>query len=344
MPNNSPTFVMEKNKLNDNLLYFERLAQKTGIIWLYTVKAFHEQKGLSCIAKRLKGFSIGSLNEFENVKEQPYKNLHSYAPAYYEDEVETLAQISTTLSFNSLTQWQRYADKCKQTSLGLRINPMLSLKQPEYCDTNKSRLGVDYRVFLEMYPTLTKLEGLHFHALCHQDVSAFLKLIEHLRTHYHNILPKLKWLNLGGGQNFTHADYDTVLFTTCINSFKSDYPNLTIYLEPGSSVVHKTGYFECTVLDIIDDIVILNTSIETHLLDIAITKQIPNVRNTSREKTPYKYTLTGTSCLAGDEIATYYFNKTLKIGDKVFFENMIGYTLVKQTEFNGIKKAKFLLI
>jgi len=133
--NNSPLFIMEEKKLNANLQYFEKLAQKTGIIWLYTVKAFHEQEGLSCIAKKLEGFSIGNLNEFETIKEQPYTHLHSYAPAYYENEVESLAQKSTTLSFNSLSQWQRHAHTCKQTSLGLRIDPMLSLKQPQYCAT-----------------------------------------------------------------------------------------------------------------------------------------------------------------------------------------------------------------
>jgi len=346
MTNNtpSPCFVMEEKKLDGNLQYFENLAQETGIIWLYTVKAFHEEEGLSCIAKRLEGFSIGNLNEYQNVKKQSYTHLHSYAPAYYKNEVESLAQKSTTLSFNSLSQWQRHAHTCKQTSLGLRIDPMLSLKQPHYCDTNKSRLGVDYRVFLEAYPTLTQLEGLHFHALCHQNVSAFMKLIEHIRTHYQDILPKLKWLNLGGGQNFTHEDYDTDAFMACIISFKSAFPNLTIYLEPGSSVVYKTGYFECTILDIIDDIVILDTSIETHLLDIAITNQSPKVRSTSQNKTPHTYTLTGMSCIAGDEIGTYNFNEALAVGNKVIFEDMMGYTLVKQTGFNGIEKTKFILV
>ena len=335
---------MEKRKLDANLDYFKKLSHVTGIVWLYTVKAFHEQEGLAHIANTLDGFSIGNINEFKSIKKKPYTHLHSYAPAYYDDEVETLAQKSTTLSFNSLTQWERHSDKCSQTSLGLRINPLLSLHQPQYCDTNKSRLGVDYRVFLETYHTLTELEGLHFHALCHQNVSAFVKLIEHIRTHYQDILPKLKWLNLGGGQNFTHEEYNTDAFISAIKSFKADYPHLTLYLEPGSSVVHNTGYFESTVLDIIDNIVILNTSTETHLLDIAITKQSPIVRNTSQIKTPHTYTLTGMSCIAGDEIGTYYFNEALAIGDKVFFENMMGYTLVKQTGFNGIDKARFELV
>jgi len=343
MPNNSPIFVMEKEKLHTNLEYLNRIAQKTGIIWLYTVKAFHEKEGLSCIANILDGFSIGNLNEFETIKKQPYKHLHIYSPAYYAEEVETLSKYCTTLSFNSLTQWERHANKCAKSSLGLRINPLLSLNQPHYCDTNKSGLGVNYRVFLEEYHTLNKLEGLHFHALCHQNVAAFEKLLEHIRTNYHDILPKLKWLNLGGGQNFTHKGYDTDAFIAYIKAFKSDYPHLTIYLEPGSSVVYKTGYFECTILDIIDDIVILDTSIETHLLDIAITNQSPKVRSTSQNKTPHTYTLTGMSCIAGDEIGTYNFNEALAVGNKVIFEDMMGYTLVKQTGFNGIKKAKFIL-
>lgn len=339
----NPTFILEKNKLEANLAHFECLAKQTGIVWLYTLKAFHEEAGLAMIASSFDGFSIGNNNEYQKICTHP-KHVHCYAPAYYEDEVEELAKQSKTMSFNSLTQWQRYAKKCSNhSSLGLRINPKLSLKQPAYCDSNISRLGVDYEAFLEQHHGFENLEGLHFHALCHQNLPALKKLFIHIERHYQHILSKLKWLNLGGGQNFTDDCYDTQGFIQLIQHFKAKYPHLTLYFEPGSAVVHDCGYLKCTVLDIIDanpPIAILNTSIETHLLDVAITKQKPIVRDTATQS-DYQYKLTGMSCIAGDTIGSYYFNERLNIGDTIIFENMLGYTLTKQTGFNGLKKVKF---
>ena len=344
---NKPTFVLEKQKLEANLLHFEYLAKETGIVWLYTLKAFDKPEGLEMITESFDGFSIGNSNEYSKVKHH-YKKLHSYAPAFYEEEVETLAKESTTMSFNSLSQWQRYARQCSNhCSLGLRINPRLTLKQPTYCDSNISRLGVDYKDFLEQYHTLKNLEGLHFHALCHQSLSSLEKLFNHIEIHYQKILPKLKWLNLGGGQNFTDKTYNTIGFISLIQRFKTKYPHLTLYFEPGSAVIHDCGYFECTVMDIIESdtsIVILNTSIEAHLLDIAITKQKPKVRDTSLIETAYKYELTGMSCIAGDIIGKYYFKKKLNVGDTIIFEDMLGYTIVKQTSFNGLKEIRFKII
>ena len=336
----SPIFVLEREKLEANLAHFEYLAKETGIVWLYTLKAFDAPEGLEMIAKHFSGFSIGNRNEYSKVKAYS-KQLHSYAPAFYEEEVETLAKQSNTMSFNSINQWKRYAEQCSHySSLGLRINPQLSLNQPAYCDSNISRLGIPYENFLEHYTTFKKLEGLHFHALCHQSLSALEKLLSHIETHYHALLPKLKWLNLGGGQNFTDKAYDTAGFISLIQDFSRKYPHLTLYFEPGSAVLHGCGYFECAVMDIVDaktPVVILNTSIETHLLDVAITKQQPKVRGASDNITPYHYTLTGMSCIAGDVIGGYYFEKKLTIGDKIIFENMLGYTMVKQTSFNGLK-------
>lgn len=344
---NRPTFVLEKKRLEENLAHFDYLSKETGIIWLYTLKAFHEREGLDVIAKHFKGFSIGNHNEYDKVKN--YASLfHSYAPAYDEDEVERLAKQSNTMSFNSLSQWKRYAKSCsKFCSLGLRINPKLALTQPAYCDSNISRLGVDYELFLEQKETWEHLEGLHFHALCHQSLPALEKLFKHIETHYKTLLPTLKWLNLGGGQNFTDKHYDNEGFIKLIQSFKSRYPHLTLYFEPASSVVFECGYFACEVLDIIEakiPIVILNTSTEAHLLDVAITKQKPKVKDTSSKITPYKYELTGMSCIAGDVIGEYHFKKKLHIGDTVIFEDMLGYTLVKQNTFNGLRKAAFKML
>jgi len=288
----NPIFVLEKKKLKLNLAHFEYLRKETGICWLYTLKAFHEPKGLAIIAETFDGFSVGNHNEYDKVKEYP-KHRHAYAPAYYAEEVEALAKESTTMSFNSLHQWNLYAKSCSElSSLGLRINPRLSLKQPSYCDSNTERFGVNYETFLNHNELLEELEGLHFHALCQQGLPALKKLFTHIEKHYQALLPRLKWLNLGGGQNFSHEDYDTKGFIALIKAFKTKYPKLTLYFEPGSAVLYNCGYFECTVLDMIEGktpIVILNTSIETHLLDVAITKQKPIIKGASNLKTAYTY-------------------------------------------------------
>lgn len=350
---NSPCFVMEKKKLNANLDVFTKLQEQTNIVWLYTLKCFHEQEGLTHIANALSGFSIGNLNELSKAKASSHTYLHSYAPAYDKTEVLTLAKASSTMSFNSLTQWKYYNDECStHTSLGLRINPKLSLKQPAYCDASSinSRFGIDYGKFKDAYQAdkelFKNLEGLHFHAFCHQGVHALTSLLNHISDTYRDVLPTLIWINLGGGQNFTDPSYDLETFIEVINDFQLMYPNLTLYFEPGSTVVNNTGYFKCTILDIIEatpSIIILDTSIESHLLDVAITKQTLTVRGTSETKTPYMYELTGMSCIAGDILGTYCFDAPLNIGDTIIFENMMGYTLVKQTTFNGIEKANFLL-
>jgi carboxynorspermidine decarboxylase len=339
---NRAIFVLEKEKLQANLAHFSYLAKQTGIVWLYTLKAFDAPEGLEMIANVFEGFSIGNANEHSKV-ETYATHLHSYAPAFYDDEVQSLARQSHTMSFNSLSQWQRYAKASQQyTSLGLRINPQLSLEQPRYCDSNLSRLGVPYEAFLDAYAQLEKLEGLHFHALCHQSLPALKKLLSHIETHYQSLLPQLKWLNLGGGQNFTHKGYDTLGFIEAIQNFQAKYPHLTLYFEPASAVVYGCGYLECQILDILPSTpptAILNTSIETDLLDVAITKHPPKVKATSTKG--YTYVLAGMSCIAGDVIGEYQFKEKLTIGQKIVFEDMLGYSLVKQTTFNGLKVASF---
>jgi len=347
----TPYFELEEAKLRENLEIFKTLATQTGIKWLYTLKAFDAPQGLSLITQSFDGVSLGNLHEYHTLSPTSPSHIHSYAPAYQPHEIRTLAQHSQTMSFNSLTQWQQYQAYCAtQSSLGLRINPKLKLQQPSYCDSNVSRLGIATQTFLETYqtnPTLFQhLEGLHFHAFCGQGFSALDTLLTHIETNYQAILPKLTWLNLGGGQNITHPDYPHHAFIERIQTFSTRYPHLTLYFEPGTAVVYQTGTFVTHILDIIEGdipIVILNTSIETHLLDIAITKQQPSIQNTSASPTPYLYQITGISCIAGDTIGDYYFKKTLHIGDTIIFDNMLGYTFVKQTEFNGIQKAALYL-
>ncbi len=340
---------MHRQKLEQNLEKLSQLEKITGVKILHTLKSFNRPEVLPLINNIISGTSVSSPKEIEMAKASKAKHLHLYAPAYAEDFLDSLEADIDTLSFNSLGQWRRFSSLPLQTSLGLRINPKLHLPIPSYCNPNLSysRLGVDGQHFIESYQQhpkdFEKLEGLHLHALFQSSVEGLSLLLDYLYQNLNTVLPQLQWLNLGGGHNFTDEDYDIQRFKSLVENFRENYPHITLYFEPGEAVVKRTGLFVATVLDMVDNIVILDTSIETHLLDVAIVNQRLNVRGTQSSATPYYYELAGNSCLQGDSIGEYFFKSPLEIGDQVIFEDMMGYSLVKMTEFNGMKLANFLI-
>lgn len=348
----SPCFVMERDKLERNLKRLRYLQQHTGVKILHTIKSFNSIEGLKIIDSYLSGFSVGNQQELAIIDTLKCDHIHSYAPYFYPNDIETIAQHSDTMSLNSLYQWQQYAELVTNiSSVGLRINPQLTIKQPKYCNPNYTlRFGIPYRDFLQEIENRPKifehLEGLHFHVLCSQGLGGLKYLLSHIDKHYRGILPRLKWLNLGGGHQLTHDDYDRENFISTLDVFMNQYPHISIFFEPGESVVKQSGYLLTTIVDIIPakvPIVVLDTSTESHLLDLAITKQRLKIRDTSNHTTPYLYQIAGMSCIAGDIIGDYYFHRELHRGENLIFEDMMGYTIVKQTEFNGIKKANFII-
>ena len=350
----TPCFVMKQENLEKNLEKLFRLEKEGGVNILHSIKSFNQKSILPDIASKLSGMSIGSKKELKMAQRANAKHLHLYAPAYKYDELLSILDEVGTISFNSLKQWKSFSSLPSKSSKGLRVKPKLYLPIPDYCNPNldHSRLGVDYLEFLECYRensnNFKNLEGLHFHALFQSSVQGLVILLEHIAQHYVEILPKLKWLNLGGGHTFTDDDYDVHAFVQIIKSFQASYPHIELYFEPGESVIKYCGDFITTVLDIVtvvgENTVILDTSIETHLLDVAIVNQRLKVKGTQSFSTPYFYELTGNSCLQGDIIGEYFFVDELKIGDNVVFENMMSYSMVKMTEFNGMENAEFILL
>lgn len=344
----TPYFKMNIDKLQKNLDDLSYIESETGAKVLHTIKSFNQTKALHIITETISGISIGNLNELPSYVDGAY--IHSYAPYFRESDVVDIAKKSDSMSFNSLYQWELYSEKvCGMTSLGLRINPKLSIRQPKYCNPNRSAwLGIDEVEFIhdiarnpERY---NGLEGLHFHVLCSQDLGGLKYLLAHIEKHLSAIMPRIQWINLGGGHNFTGDKYDLVGLVALVNDFGKKYPNIQLIFEPGESVVKDSGVFVTTIVDIIDNsIAILDTSIEAHMLDIAITNVSPEIVGASKENGEYLYQLTGMSCIAGDIIGEYYFDRPLEIGNELIFDDMMGYSMVKQTEFNGIKKAKFIL-
>ena len=344
---------MHQEALEQNLEQLHYLETKANVKILHTLKSFNKSSITPLISNKISGMSVSSLKEIKMAEQAEAKHLHLYAPAFKEEDFIEASQKVHTLSLNSLSQWKRFAHLASKSSLGLRINPKLFLPIPDYCNPNLSysRLGIDYQEFLENFhhnrEDFSSLEGLHFHALFQSSFQGLEILLEHITQHYQAILPQLKWLNLGGGHNFTDSKYETEEFITSIRKFKERYPHIELYFEPGETVIKGCGDFVCSVLDIItienEEVAILDTSIETHLLDVAIVNQRLHVEGTDSYSTPYFYHLAGNSCLQGDMIGVYFFVEALEVGSKVTFKDMMGYTMVKMTEFNGMKKANFVL-
>jgi carboxynorspermidine decarboxylase len=342
---------MNKERLEKNITRLKEIETRTNVRILHTLKSFNQASVMPIISQKLSGISIASPKELKMAQEANSEHLHLYAPAFKESQLTEMIDHVNTISFNSLGQWERF--KGLDCSKGLRVNPKLHLPIPNHCNPNLdySRLGVDAAEFLEVFTqnneNFQELNGLHFHALFQSSEQGLTILIEHILTHYQEILPQLKWLNLGGGHNFTDINYNIDRFCQEIDNFKKLYPNIELYFEPGESVTKGCGEFVCTVLDIVNIsgqmVAILDTSVETHLLDVAIVNMRLKIKGTQSESTPYFYELAGNSCMQGDYIGEYFFHKELNIGDEVVFENMMAYSMVKMTEFNGMEKAKFYL-
>ena len=349
----TPYFLMHQEKLEKNLAKLKMIEKQSGVKILHTVKSFNQTQILPLIASQLSGMSIGNVNELKMAQKAKAQHIHLYAPAYKKEALEAIIDNVSTLSFNSLSQWKSLHKLTTKASMGLRINPRLHLPIPDHCNPNLdySRLGVEYLEFIEFFHNnstdFDNLEGLHFHALFQSSEFGTTLLLEHILEHYQSILPQLEWINLGGGHNFTSDNFNVNNFTEAVNNFQVLYPNIQLYFEPGEAVTKGCGEFISTVLDIIHiagvNVVILDTSTETHLLDVAIVNQRLHIKGTQSDSTPYFYELSGNSCIQGDLIGEYFFQESLSIGDKVIFEDMMGYTMVKMTEFNGIEKAGFLL-
>lgn len=344
----SPAFVCEEKLLKKNLELLKKVQDETGVKILLALKGFALWSTFDLCKEFLQGCCASGLHEAILAKEEFNKEVHTYSPAFKDEEIDEIIQISNHLVFNSFNQLNRYKDKARgKTSMGLRVNPEYSSVEVDLynpCGLN-SRLGITRVNFQE--DNLEDIDGLHFHALCEQNVDALQGALKSFEEKFGEFLPQMKWVNFGGGHHITRADYDVEGLISLLKDFKNRYPHLEVYMEPGEAVGWQTGYLMATVLDIINngmDIAILDTSAEAHMPDTLAMPYRADIRNSAlpNEK-KYTYRLGGNTCLAGDIIGDYSFDEPLKVGDKIILEDMIHYTMVKTTTFNGIKLPSIVI-
>ncbi len=340
----SPCWLLEETLLKKNLELMEDIKDRTGVKVLLALKGYALWKSFPLIKPYLDGCCASGLHEAKLAHETFSKEVHTYSPAFKEEELEEIAQISHHLVFNSPAQLRRFSIQAKDInpdlSIGLRINPEYSASPKEIynpCGLN-SRLGTTLANFDASI--LEQCDGLHFHALCEQDSDALENVLQNFEERFAPYIPQMKWINFGGGHHITRKEYDIEKLITLINNFKEKY-SVEVYLEPGEAIGWETGTLITTVLDIVQngmDIAILDSSAEAHMPDTIIMPYRAEVRGAGKAgEKAYTYRLAGNTCLAGDIMGDYSFDDPLQIGDKVVFEDQMHYTMVKATTFNGIK-------
>ena len=344
----SPAYVCEEELLEKNLKLLKRVQDETGVKILLALKGFAMHSTFDLCKKYLKGCCASGLHEALLAKEEFGKEVHTYSPAFKDEEIDEIISISNHLVFNSFNQLKRYKDKAfKKVSLGVRLNPEYSSVEVDLynpCAPN-SRLGITKANFDESQ--LQYLEGFHFHALCEQNVDALEGALANFEKNFSLYFSQLKWVNFGGGHHITRADYDVEGLINLLKDFKARYPHLEVYMEPGEAIGWQTGYLVATVLDIVNngmDLAILDTSAEAHMPDTLAMPYRAMIRNSAVAfEKKYTYRLGGNTCLAGDIIGDYSFDEPLKVGDRIILEDMIHYTMVKTTTFNGIKLPSIII-
>ncbi len=342
----TPCYVIDEKKLKENLRILKEVREKAGCKILLAQKAFSCFYEYPLIGQYLDGTTASGLYEARLGKEEMGKENHVFAPAYKDADIKELGEICDHIIFNSFAQLRRHKDAVSGKSLGLRINPECSTQGDhaiyDPCAPG-SRLGVTKEVFdreIAAEPELFEaLDGLHFHTLCEQNADDLAKTLEAVEEKFGPWLSKIKWLNMGGGHHITRDDYDRDLLIKCICHIRDTY-EMEVYLEPGEAIALNAGYLVTEVMDIVENglsVLILDASAACHMPDVLEMPYRPPLKDSgvSGEK-EFTYRLSSCTCLAGDVIGDYSFDHRIQVGDKLYFQDMAIYSMVKNNTFNGI--------
>jgi len=338
----SPCFVLDENKFIQNLEIIDRVQKEAGVEVILAFKGFSMWSAFPILKKYVKGATASSLNEVKLCHDKMGVKAHTYCVAYEPDEFKHVTSMSSHLTFNSLTQYDRFIDQVpEEVSVGLRVNPEWSdVETALYNPADpSSRLGITADS-LDFLPE--RVDGLHFHVLCESSSYALENALSAFESRFGTYLPNLKWVNLGGGHLMTREDYDVDHLIRILKMFQEKY-GVKLILEPGSAFAWQAGDLHTTILDITDNgrkkTVIFDGSFTCHMPDCLEMPYRPKLENGSDIKIDswHAYRLGGVSCLAGDYLEDYWFERPLHIGDSLVFKDMMHYTMVKTSMFNGVK-------
>ncbi|MDR1980441.1 MAG: carboxynorspermidine decarboxylase [Tannerellaceae bacterium] len=342
----SPCYVMEERLFRDNLALIKRVGDEAGVNIILAFKAFALWKAFPVVREYIPFATASSRYEAQLAFEEMGSPAHTCSPAYTEEDFPAIPAFSSHITFNSLSQFERFypavkAFKGRKASCGLRINPEYSEVETELYNpcAPGSRLGVVAGKLGERLPE--GVEGLHFHTLCESSSYDLEKTLAEVERRFGRYLPDVKWLNMGGGHLMTRRGYDTAHLVSLLRSFKAKYPHLEIILEPGSAFAWQTGFLLTTVVDIVENqgilTAVIDASFACHMPDCLEMPYKPVVRGATEPISGKPtYRIGGNSCLSGDSMGEWSFDKPLAVGDKLIFEDMIHYTTVKTTMFNGV--------
>lgn len=354
----TPAYILEEDKLRKNCEILANVGEKSGAKVLLALKGFAFSGAMRIVGEYLKGCTCSGLWEAKFAKEYMDKEIHTYSPAFKEDEMNEIAHLSHHIVFNSLYQFDKFKSLCTHNSLGLRCNLEFSLAPKELYNPcgQYSRLGILSKDLENC--DLSGVEGLHFHALCEESADALEAVLKVFEEKFGKWIKQMKWVNFGGGHHITKQGYDIQKIITLCKNFSDKY-GVQVYLEPGEAVGWQSGVLVASVVDIVENekrIAILDTSSEAHMPDTIImpyTSEVLNARilaTRENEKisdfkeNEFAYLLTGNTCLAGDVMGEYAFKEELKRGDRVVFLDQIHYSIVKNTTFNGIRLPNLMLL
>ena len=336
----TPGYVIDRAKLEENCRILASVMARTGCKILLAQKAFSAFSQYPLIGKYLSGTTASGLFEARLGQEEMGKENHVFSPAYRETEFDEIVSLCDHIVFNSVAQLRKFKTRCGKRSVGLRVNPRCSTQEHAIYDpcAPGSRLGATREQITAVDAAL--LDGLHFHTLCEQNADALAATLDAVEAQFGDILPQMKWLNFGGGHHITRPDYDIPLLEACIRRAQERY-GVEVYLEPGEAVALYAGYLVTQVLDMVENggvtTLILDASAACHMPDVLEMPYRPPLRGSGQPgEKAHTYRLGSYTCLAGDIIGDYSFDNEVKIGDKLVFEDMAIYSMVKNNTFNGI--------
>ena len=353
---NTPVYIIEENRLRHNLALIREVACRTNSEWILAFKAFALWKTFPIFREYINSTTASSLSEARLAFDKFGAKAHTYSPAYKDDEFDEIVACSSHLTFNSLSQYERFHERAAACSLGLRINPEYS--EVETLLYNPCAPGTRFGVTADKLPEHLPqdIRGFHCHCHCESGSDVFERSLQHIEEKFSKWFSQIEWINFGGGHLVTRKDYDIERLVRIIQEFHQRYPHLKVIFEPGSAFAWQTGPLVASVVDIVEDkgirTAILDVSFTCHMPDCLEMPYYPEVRGAqhvehevgSSQEPPFHlegaggrlYRLGGNSCLSGDWMGYWQFNHELIVGEQIIFEDMIHYTTVKTNTFNGI--------